>query len=409
MDTNGSLQSILLRFKYMPYPHDSVTLCKFIGKALTDYGITEKTVSITTDSASNNILAISQMMSNVDLNKSNKFGFFHMRCFAHILHNSLKDALTRINPALETLRSIIKDLKKSTKKTECFMKMQLELLNHDESDNLVFASPLKLLNEVQTRWNSTYTMLERALVLQEAISGAIYDFDDFRHYEEPDWEKISKLIRLLKPIEELTRRLSSENVPSLSLLRVFVPKIISHLGTDFRDADVNGVALGIKTELNEYRKHTENEVVELATVLDPRFKLISHPLDHYEEVIRKLQERLDQYDGPELNPSDSTESFFSDCFITTASSSETERYFAAPRANAKCNPLDYWNLNKNEYPKMTRLARKILAIQATSVDSERVLSRSGLIDTDRRGRLSVQSFESSVQMRSWLLYLDIRT
>jgi hypothetical protein len=55
--------------------------------------------------------------------------------------------------------------------------------------------------------------------------------------------------------------------------------------------------------------------------------------------------------------------------------------------------LPYWRINRKKFPKMSQLAKKILAIPATSTPSERVFSTCGVILTDRRCRLSSTSLE----------------
>jgi hypothetical protein len=55
--------------------------------------------------------------------------------------------------------------------------------------------------------------------------------------------------------------------------------------------------------------------------------------------------------------------------------------------------LSYWCINRHKLPKMSHLARKLLAIPATSTASERVFSTCGVILTDRRCRLSTTSLE----------------
>lgn len=399
----GTLQSIVLRFRYIPCPHDTERTLDTLKSVIEDFDIAGKVVSITTDSASTNISAIRKLRECFELGEDTKVGFRHVRCFAHILHNALKDGLQVMNPSLDSLRAIVRDIKKSTKKTEAFMRVQTSLLE-EENEEIEFVSPLKLLSEVQTRWNSTYIMLKRAYQLRKPIADAIWDIRELNGYEEPDWIQISKLMSLLKPFEELTRRISSDSTPTLSLLRVFIPKVIAHLDKGYDDDEVDRVSCIIKTKLLDYMKYLQDDLLELATILDPRTKLSSHDAATRDSAIERLRSLVAQNTQTAPSQSLDDESFFADCFGEVNTSNEVDLYIALPRMKQTSDPLNFWMANKSEYPNLAPLARTVLAIQSTSVASERAFSLAGLIDNDRRCNLSKASFESLVQLRSWLLY-----
>jgi len=52
------------------------------------------------------------------------------------------------------------------------------------------------------------------------------------------------------------------------------------------------------------------------------------------------------------------------------------------------NPLDWWRTNSVHYPALSKVARMILAIPATSAPSERLFSHAGLTITKDRARLT---------------------
>ena len=54
-------------------------------------------------------------------------------------------------------------------------------------------------------------------------------------------------------------------------------------------------------------------------------------------------------------------------------------------------PLSWWRVRESKYPKLAWLARRVLAIPATSAPSERLFSRAGLIITEKRNSLSGDS------------------
>jgi hypothetical protein len=52
------------------------------------------------------------------------------------------------------------------------------------------------------------------------------------------------------------------------------------------------------------------------------------------------------------------------------------------------NPLEWWGRNAQNFPILTQLARKYLAIPATSVASERLFSDAGHLISPLRNRLN---------------------
>ena len=72
---------------------------------------------------------------------------------------------------------------------------------------------------------------------------------------------------------------------------------------------------------------------------------------------------------------------------------ELDKYFALPVTDS--NVLQFWKENDGEYklPTMAMIARKLLAIPATSTASERVFSVCGVTMSSRRARLSPETLE----------------
>ena len=51
------------------------------------------------------------------------------------------------------------------------------------------------------------------------------------------------------------------------------------------------------------------------------------------------------------------------------------------------NPLDWWRNNENQFPLIAKMAKRYLAIPATSAPSERVWSLSAFVINAKRARL----------------------
>ena len=64
--------------------------------------------------------------------------------------------------------------------------------------------------------------------------------------------------------------------------------------------------------------------------------------------------------------------------------------------NCKGNPLEWWRQNCFRFPNIARVARKWLAVTATSTPSERVFSICGHVDSCKRSQMLGESIEAQV-------------
>lgn len=60
------------------------------------------------------------------------------------------------------------------------------------------------------------------------------------------------------------------------------------------------------------------------------------------------------------------------------------------------NPLTWWKEHKNEYPQLSRVAKRFLCIPGTSVSAERVFSSAGDIVTAQRSVLKAEHVDQLV-------------
>lgn len=81
--------------------------------------------------------------------------------------------------------------------------------------NISFTSDdLVVILDVDTRWNSTYAMLKRLKRLRPAI--VLFIANEKGALEDDDWNILEDLLKLLKPLDDITNYLSKSKFPSLS-------------------------------------------------------------------------------------------------------------------------------------------------------------------------------------------------
>lgn len=149
--------------------------------------------------------------------------------------------------------------------------------------------------------------------------------------------------------------------------------------------------------------------MNICSYLDPRTKSLPYltPAERshiHDKVHRALVEGMDE-DCKELGGDtvpDKTDkqfntmldSMFDDktqCVSSTTADQVIKReldvYLIETRCPMSQCPLAWWKSKTHQFPHVAKLAQKYLAIQGTSVPSERLFSTAGSVISDRRSRL----------------------
>ena len=77
------------------------------------------------------------------------------------------------------------------------------------------------------------------------------------------------------------------------------------------------------------------------------------------------------------------------CTLCDAQLTELElQSYLLDKSDLEKSPLEWWADRETKYPRLSVIAKRVLAVPATSVPSERIFSSAGLIVTKLRNRLS---------------------
>jgi len=68
------------------------------------------------------------------------------------------------------------------------------------------------------------------------------------------------------------------------------------------------------------------------------------------------------------------------------------------------NPLNFWRDHHDKFPRLSRLARRIFSMPATSASVERQFSGAGLIIQERRTNLNPEQLDNILLIRSMQKY-----
>ena len=345
----------------------------------------------------------------------NQTGFSHIPCWAHSLQLSIlhgfKAADTEV--LFVKCRKLIGHFKHSSVNTT-------ELQNCSDS-------PLrKLQQDIPTRWNSIFEMLQSLLRAREALT--LYISTDGKHYKGPklfnsDCEKISKYVAVLAIFHQATVLLGGDKYVVCSCVLPLLSSLTKHMTVN--DDDPGYIARFKEASVNDFNERVANmksiAVLKIATVLDPRYKnskCLSD--DSKEQTWSLIEQQIASDDWLKTYVQDDTNSVNSAICEPNekrfklmeadsdseedveSASDEVQRYKMEKKVAASVDPLQWWKLNEYRYPKLAFFAKTVLCIPATSVPCERSFSSAGYIVNKTRSSLEPNTVNMLVCLRSWL-------
>ena len=202
IDTDWELKHHTLETREITAAHDAENLAIELNKCFELWKIAEKILTVTTDNAAN--------IRNAVVNKLN---LVHLGCVGHTLQLSIGKAF-KVNAVARVLSRVRKlgcHFHKSTKETYTLREKQtlLQIPQH------------QLVQECETRWNSTFLMLERILE-QPAICAVLTENKDRSvrslFPDSSEWIVIEELVGVLKPFYDTTTFFSGSKYPTFSCL-----------------------------------------------------------------------------------------------------------------------------------------------------------------------------------------------
>lgn len=277
------------------------------------------------------------------------------------------------------------------------------------------SGPLKLIKDIETRWNSTYLMLRRVLQLKEAVTRALDLMTELKNIKIC-WEDLADIVKFLKPFYDITNKISSGSTSTMSIVAPVVPILKEELSCHFNNVYLDEAAQNFVSKITKYEDKLINDLTITAALLDPRIKNTFLPQstritagDSLRNQILCINGENDQIGTPSTfnSSSYSIEEDLLSKIYTNDESDEVERYLSSGVESSSVDISAYWRANKGCYPTLYKLAQIVLSAQSTSVPSERAFSLAGEIDTPRRNKLSDESFRANMLLNSWIPFLDL--
>ncbi|CAL9706231.1 unnamed protein product [Knipowitschia caucasica] len=396
--------------------HTAANISSALKRITDDWGIRQKVIAVITDNGANVVAAV------------NMAGWTHYPCFAHTLNLVVKDAIKAVPEIVNLVKkcsNIVGYFHHSSKATEKLVEIQKQL-NKPEH---------KLIQSVETRWNSAFYMLARLEEQKEAVTTVLCLIgrnDLCLGSEEVDL--IHPTIEALRPFEEATIETSASKHVSMSKVIPLVSVLLKATAATEHQENILSRQLLFQCQRRFHSIETFYGI-GACTFLDIRFRNIAfRNKDNLENVKRRILAEMKENQlvpqaassvsncasstppaptppaptpaaptpaAPQPTSSSTTSSvrgIWAD-FDTQAVSSQQHRTAATdalielrhyleekiiPRDH---DPLQWWKDHTQAFPFLSRLASKYLGIVASSVPSERIFSKTGELISQRRNRL----------------------
>lgn len=190
VDETMQLKSVCISCSEFGERHTADNLAENLKPITTKWNITFKISAIDSDNAPNIVSGI------------RKTGQRQLSCFAHTLNLSVQKGLGHIEVVTTKVKLIVTYFKQSSH-------VQKKLQDTQEQMGLPV---LKLKQDVITRWNSTYEMVDRMLTVKDAVVStlALLQPDGIVPLSQSEWFVIEKAVEVLKIFLEVTNEVSAE-------------------------------------------------------------------------------------------------------------------------------------------------------------------------------------------------------
>lgn len=358
------------------------------------------------------LIVITDNAANITNAIKNILNWKHYGCYAHKLNLIVQDSLSLVYQIIKKVKIIVSFFKRSNA-------ANLKLVKYQEQTGI--HKPKKLLQDVVTRWNSVYYMLRRFIELEEAIKHSMALLTlDIETLTPEEWETCKELCIILEPCEEVTKEMSGEKYMTASQIIPItrgLKSTIKKISEKVRKPVIKEIAIKLLEGISiRYANLEQSKTISLCTLLDPRYKhyffedrnALENTKKNAAELVaawitknRNTNQTVNEGNMPSDVPeSEETKISIWDDYdqqinrikpIGTPLSmamQEIHRYLEDIPISRKENPLLWWKNHIHAYPNLSYLVRTKCNMVATSVPCERIFSKTGIILSERRTRLT---------------------
>ena len=297
----------------------------------------------------------------------------------------------------------------------------------------------KIANPPNTRWSGKFDNLASVLHLKKPLMNLMAGQDDWTEHElsAGDWKLIEGAVTLLKPVRDTVKVLETEKEPTMHRVieRVYSMHTIidSFIAEPTNNKHGIGFARQLKLQIENRFPNTgtDNKLRRIANYLAPQYKgMHLEATDKFEATKDEIRDEANILDQNEREP-EAPEEIVVDENIQQVPLSPTSqlrkkmlakqrrpqdhahasnldvspvdrelrRYESFSLAPKTVDVLQWWRSHENVLPILSKLAKKVLTVPASSSKSERVFSCGGNFVTPKRNKLGAKKVEELILIK----------
>lgn len=408
------MKSICLSTMPLEERHTAQNIAGWLEEILDKFEILPDKISAIVHDNGANIVGAARLLEE-------KYGWASLRCTGHTLQLVLTSALKHqiIAKAFGPSRCLVEHFKRS----------ELASTKLKQKQQQMGTTEHKLIQDVSTRWNSTYHMISRLLEQRWPVTATLSELTvtktgkQYLDLKPDQWSLIEELSTALKPFDCATEYMSGEKYTTISSVPPLVKGLVKSMqGMDFETPGAQAFFHTAVEQLEQRWKRettfcdTSHNTVILSSSLDPRFRKLKFlsSEDSFKVQVKVQMKAVEMeqlpppcvqhHTAPDSTPPAPQKVPVSliDSLLDSDTSSEEEAkegeaeelsrkirqevltYFGEKPIPKGENPLEWWKLNEVKYPYLSRLTKSYLCIPSTSTPAERLFSAAGNIASKKR-------------------------
>ncbi|KAJ4765394.1 BED zinc finger and hAT dimerization domain-containing protein [Rhynchospora pubera] len=425
IDDTWHMHKVLLDICHIAYPCSGPKILYALTQVISSFDLDARIVSCTTNNSQQAGHACQLLMEQMD---SQKRPLFYIPCGAHALKMILEGGLVHLKPILSKIREFVIEMNSNCDVLEDFKQMVA----------LYQEGPLKFPIDTSATWNGDFTMLNLVRKAPNAVDNTMKKHEETipgcsLTLSPSEYSAINILHQFLDQFYKTTTNLCTTKVRTVGLVLFFIDHIVE-LITSCRDECCQDWFKTLADDMCDRARGFTGQVYNgftfMCAILDPMIKreLVPDVLNSDKNLEEARGYYVREYTknnhfmvipsngfvgAHESGCSSGIENTDAVSFAEeiarkrrrssiSLTKDELSQYLAEPPAPMTTDALDWWRANSARFPRLSIMARDLLAVQSTSVEPDELFTSRGEDLLKRRYCLPFADVRPILCVNSWM-------